>query len=140
MEGGHVVRKMAEAMWEKLSSLLVELSEARYQERRSLITGRIPGRTDNEIKNYWIAILSKRVQVEDKIHEQDINDLLRSDVLNLDSHQNKTINAYDNFDLSISGHETIFEDSMDKDKPENWRDINTLATFLNSEDEWISSK
>ncbi|KAK7850895.1 transcription factor tt2 [Quercus suber] len=165
--------------------------------RWSLIAGRIPGRTDNEIKNYWNTILSKWVQVDDKIHEQgskpvahqviqtkavrctkviipwnldnnqmflvgivnkpnpsaqqennfsdilkdlDINDLSRSDVLNLDSHQNKTINAYENFDLSISRHETIFEDSMDKDKPENWRDIDTLATFLNSEDEWISSK
>ncbi|XP_030942774.1 transcription repressor MYB6-like [Quercus lobata] len=35
----------------------------------SLIARRLPGRTDNEIKNYWNTILSKRVQ-SDKIHEQ----------------------------------------------------------------------
>ncbi|KAM3760599.1 hypothetical protein ACB098_01G206000 [Castanea mollissima] len=35
----------------------------------SLIARRLPGRTDNEIKNYWNTILSKRVQ-GDKIHEQ----------------------------------------------------------------------
>lgn len=30
--------------------------------RWSLIAGRLPGRTDNEIKNYWNGNLSKRVQ------------------------------------------------------------------------------
>ncbi|KAI5595328.1 hypothetical protein BDE02_03G131300 [Populus trichocarpa] len=31
--------------------------------RWSLIAGRLPGRTDNEIKNYWNSHLSKRLQV-----------------------------------------------------------------------------
>ncbi|XP_030957532.1 transcription repressor MYB6-like [Quercus lobata] len=35
----------------------------------SLIARRLPGRTDNEIKNYWNTILSKKVQ-GDKTHEQ----------------------------------------------------------------------
>ncbi|KAL5572372.1 hypothetical protein UlMin_021969 [Ulmus minor] len=34
--------------------------------RWSLIAGRLPGRTDNEIKNYWNTNLSKRVQVDKK--------------------------------------------------------------------------
>ena len=38
--------------------------------RWSLIAGRMPGRADKEIKNYWNTIISKRVQVDDKIHEQ----------------------------------------------------------------------
>ncbi|XP_059432128.1 transcription factor MYB1-like isoform X2 [Corylus avellana] len=36
--------------------------------RWSLIAGRLPGRTDNEIKNYWNTNLSKRV-VGDKNHD-----------------------------------------------------------------------
>ncbi|KAL6185054.1 hypothetical protein ACLB2K_041189 [Fragaria x ananassa] len=32
--------------------------------RWSLIAGRIPGRTDNEIKNYWISTLSKKLAEE----------------------------------------------------------------------------
>ncbi|XP_015572923.1 transcription factor MYB82 [Ricinus communis] len=35
--------------------------------RWSLIAGRLPGRTDNEIKNYWNTILCKRIQ---KDHQQ----------------------------------------------------------------------
>ncbi|GAB2269113.1 hypothetical protein Dimus_004042 [Dionaea muscipula] len=34
--------------------------------RWSLIAGRIPGRTDNEIKNYWNSHLSKKMKHEDK--------------------------------------------------------------------------
>ncbi|KAK3436065.1 hypothetical protein EUGRSUZ_C00724 [Eucalyptus grandis] len=33
--------------------------------RWSLIAGRLPGRTDNEIKNYWNTILGKKVQGEE---------------------------------------------------------------------------
>ncbi|KAI3831917.1 hypothetical protein MKX03_022289 [Papaver bracteatum] len=34
--------------------------------RWSLIAGRLPGRTDNEIKNYWNSHLSKKLQQQEK--------------------------------------------------------------------------
>ncbi|KAB1209441.1 Transcription factor TT2 [Morella rubra] len=37
--------------------------------RWSLIAGRLPGRTDNEIKNYWNTNLSKRLQEYDKVFD-----------------------------------------------------------------------
>ena len=50
-------------------------------------------------------------------------------------------------DLPSSGHEAKLEDSMDEANTQNSRastplhpnmDLNTLASFLNSEDEWTS--
>lgn len=34
--------------------------------RWSLIAGRLPGRTDNEIKNYWNSHLSKKISCENE--------------------------------------------------------------------------
>ncbi|XVF02695.1 hypothetical protein REPUB_Repub04eG0196600 [Reevesia pubescens] len=36
--------------------------------RWSLIAGRVPGRTDNEIKNYWNTVLSKRAKLKEFDH------------------------------------------------------------------------
>lgn len=37
--------------------------------RWSLIAGRLPGRTDNEIKNYWNSHLSKKLQQKESLTE-----------------------------------------------------------------------
>ena len=94
------------------------------------------------------------VQLENNIFDflkdLDINYFLRPDVQNLDGHQTNEINVCDIvLDSPVSGCNAKLKDLIDEGKPENWRatnpfkpneamDLNTLASFLDSEDAWIS--
>ncbi|KAL6213477.1 hypothetical protein ACLB2K_012924 [Fragaria x ananassa] len=48
-------------MSEQEEDLIIRLHKL-LGNRWSLIAGRLPGRTDNEIKNYWYTRLSKKIQ------------------------------------------------------------------------------
>ncbi|GKV00062.1 hypothetical protein SLEP1_g12816 [Rubroshorea leprosula] len=48
--------------------------------RWSLIAGRLPGRTDNEIKNYWNTILSKKARGEHPKQPKDAKMIKKNDI------------------------------------------------------------
>ena len=66
---------------------------------------------------------------------------------NSDGHQTNVRDIV--LDLPVSGCDAKLKDLMDEGKPENWRatnpfqpneamDLNTLASFLDTKDTWIS--
>jgi hypothetical protein len=51
-------------------SINVENERLYFASRWSLIAGRLPGRTDNEIKNHRITYLSKKLKINDGEEEE----------------------------------------------------------------------
>lgn len=70
--------------------------------RWSLIAGRIPGRTDNEIKNYWNTHLSK------KLISQGIDPRTHKPLLTLENHS-KSQDVYHESNTSISNPQPVAE-------------------------------
>ncbi|PKA53464.1 Myb-related protein 308 [Apostasia shenzhenica] len=75
--------------------------------RWSLIAGRLPGRTDNEIKNYWNTHLSKKLKKHGFIPREETQRFKRSE-----SSRKKKMTKIDNSNISTkqSAHETAASD------------------------------
>ncbi|KAG6684157.1 hypothetical protein I3843_12G050000 [Carya illinoinensis] len=73
--------------------------------RWSLIAGRLPGRTDNEIKNYWNSHLSKKINKEKKLETTTKQEIVSKEPcviphINVEGVKGSTGNSEDNFDVN----------------------------------------
>ncbi|KAL7211005.1 hypothetical protein ACSBR2_013988 [Camellia fascicularis] len=105
--------------------------------RWSLIAGRIPGRTANDIKNYWNSYLSKKIPSESK------------NTIRLETHNNGTNSAKDSEpsqgDFQSSSDqktEREWEDEEEEvdDTTSFWRSLLLEGTFLESNQLRVENK
>ncbi|KAI6692824.1 hypothetical protein NL676_020534 [Syzygium grande] len=74
----NVVLLRTEPVPKELSTEMAKLPPAKHKERWSLIAGRLPGRTANDVKNYWNCHLSKKLDPQ-QIRNHEDNDLNTKD-------------------------------------------------------------
>nr|XP_011468576.1 PREDICTED: transcription factor WER-like [Fragaria vesca subsp. vesca] len=67
-------------MSEQEEDLIIRLHKL-LGNRWSLIAGRLPGRTDNVIKNYWYTCLSKKIQQKEKQSNNEANGTIQFPVV-----------------------------------------------------------
>ncbi|XP_040987352.1 transcription factor MYB1-like [Juglans microcarpa x Juglans regia] len=103
--------------------------------RWSLIAGRLPGRTDNEIKNYWNSHLSKRFKNTGKVNQN--NQKREPKRGRYDDPKNQKNH---NQDSSTANRETIVKTKVHLPKPMRVSPLSISRKFYCSMDSMVSGR
>ncbi|CAH8348403.1 unnamed protein product, partial [Eruca vesicaria subsp. sativa] len=111
-------------------SLIIEL-HATLGNRWSQIATRLPGRTDNEIKNFWNSCLKKKLRVkgiDPTTHKPFINDLQTLNVIDQKLPSSKTSEVVKSMGLIKDAHD---QSMVVSSQPDPWWFPETTTTTAN---------